>query len=54
MTAPLDHSMLPFDVSLFLILNQIEAKKYRVIMEGEISSNTILPIPDRQIILIPK
>ena len=30
------------------------SKKYRVIKEGEVISNIILSIPDRQIILIPQ
>ena len=51
-TAPLDHSMFPFDISFFFLIDQIEATKFVVSKEGRVSSNTILSIPDRQIILI--
>ena len=52
MTAPLDHSTLPFDVTFLLLIDQIEATKYIVSKEVEVSSIAILSIPDKQIILI--
>ena len=45
--------MLSFDVSFFLLIDQIEEEKNRVRKEVEVISNRILSIPDRQIILIP-
>ena len=47
----LDHWTFSFDVSFLLLIDQIEAKKYRVSKEGKVRKKN-LSIPDRQIILI--